>query len=77
MVLGGAMFGWATLRANVFPRWAAAVFLAGVGANFLLALLPVPDLLQTLGTALRNAGLVGMGWAAARAPQPATASSPP
>lgn len=62
MVLGGTAFGLATFRANVLPRWAAALFLGGIGLNFVLTLLPVPDLLQTLGTGLRNAGLVGMGW---------------
>jgi hypothetical protein len=62
MILGGGAFGWATLQAGVFRRWTARIFLAGLTVNLLLALLPAPDLLQTLGTALRNAGLVGMGW---------------
>jgi hypothetical protein len=65
MVLGGAAFGWASFRAGIFPRWTAALFLAGIATNFALALLPLPELFQTFGTALRNAGLVGMGWAAA------------
>lgn len=63
MVVGGAAFGWATLRAGVLPAWTAVVFLAGIATNFVLALLPLPDLLQTLGTLLRNAGLAAMGWA--------------
>lgn len=66
MVLGGLAFGFATVRARVLPRWTALLFLSGIGLNFLLALVPVPDLLQTLGTTLRNAGLVGMGWATSR-----------
>ena len=66
MVLGGLCFGVATARAGVLPQWTALLFLIGIGLNFLLALIPVPDLLQTLGTAVRNAGLVGMGWATAR-----------
>ncbi len=65
MVVGGLLFGWAAARAGVFPRWTARVFILGVLINLGLAFLPLPDLLQTLGTALRNAGLVGMGWATA------------
>ena len=65
MILGGGCFGWATLRAGVLPRWTGWLFLAGLTLNLGLGLLPAPDILQTLGTALRNAGLVGMGWAVA------------
>lgn len=64
MIAGGVLFGGATLRAAVLPRWTAILFLSGIALNLVLGLLPVPDVLQTLGTALRNAGLVGMGWAA-------------
>jgi hypothetical protein len=63
MVIGGVLFGGATWRAGVVPRWTAGLFLAGVTLNIALALLDVPELLHTLGTALRNAGLAGMGWA--------------
>jgi hypothetical protein len=61
MVVGGTVFGLAALRAGVFPRWTAILFLSGIALNFGLTLLPVPDLWQTLGTALRNGGLAGMG----------------
>jgi hypothetical protein len=67
MVAGGFAFGAATLRAGVFPRWTAWLFVVGVALNLVLGFLPLPDLFQTLGTALRNAGLVGMGWALAHA----------
>ena len=70
MVVGGAGFGWATLRAGVFPRWTAMLFLTGLTINLVLALLPAPDLLQTIGTTLRNAGLVGMGCACWQEPAP-------
>ena len=62
MILGGGAFGWATLRAGVVRRWTALLFLTGLAINLLLALLPAPDLLQILGTTVRNAGLVAMGW---------------
>jgi hypothetical protein len=73
MAAGGLAFGWGTLRAGVFPVWTALLFLLGIILNVALALVPLPELLQTLGTALRNAGLIGMGWALAyRRPVPAT-----
>lgn len=61
MILGGVAFGAATYRARVFPSWTPVVFLAGVVLNLSLALVAAPDLLQTLGSALRNLGLIGMG----------------
>jgi hypothetical protein len=66
MIVSGFLFGWATLRAGVFPPWTAWTFLCGVAVNLGLGLLPVPDILQTAGTLLRNAGLIGMGWSLAR-----------
>lgn len=66
MIVGGSLFGSCTLRARVFPAWTAWLFLAGIIMNLTLGILPLPDVLQTLGTTLRNAGLIGMGWALAR-----------
>jgi hypothetical protein len=59
-------FGAATLRARVLPPWTGWIFLAGIGLNLTIGLLPVQEIAQTLGTLLRNIGLVGMGWALAR-----------
>lgn len=61
MILGGTAFGVATYRGSVFPRWTPVVFLAGVVLNLVLTLVAAPDLFQTLGSALRNLGLIGMG----------------
>jgi hypothetical protein len=61
MVIGGLMFGTAVLRAGWLARPAVLLFTAGVVANLVLALLPVPDLLQVAGSALRNLGLIAMG----------------
>jgi hypothetical protein len=63
MIVGGGLFGLATLRAKVFPQWASYCFLAGLTLNLVITFVAVPDLYQTLGTAVRNAGLIGMGWA--------------
>ncbi|MEZ5319248.1 MAG: hypothetical protein R2752_17740 [Vicinamibacterales bacterium] len=72
MVAGGVLFGDATRRAGVLPRWTAGLFLAGIVTNFVITFLPLPDLAQTLGTALRNAGLVGMGGSLWRAGRPSS-----
>ncbi|MGE3274537.1 MAG: hypothetical protein AB7O67_05460 [Vicinamibacterales bacterium] len=66
MVAGGLAFGGATARAGIFPAWTAHLFIVGIVLNLVLALVPLPELLQTVGTALRNAGLVGMGLALVR-----------
>lgn len=63
MVAGGALFAWSILRVGWLPRAAGALFGIGIAANFVLALLPVPDLLQTLGSTVRNLGLIAMGGA--------------
>jgi hypothetical protein len=63
MVVGGLLFTRASLRAGGLPRPAAWLFGTGLLVNLLLALVPAPDILQTVGTAVRNAGLVGMGYA--------------
>lgn len=61
MLVGGGAFGYATIRARVFPAWCGWLFLGGLAVNLLVGLLPLLDLLQTLGTTVRNAGLVAMG----------------
>ena len=72
MVGGGVLFGASALRAGWLPRLPVLLFLAGIVANLVLALLPAPDILQTIGSAMRNCGLIGMGYAIlARRPPPA------
>ena len=63
MVLGGLMFAWSALRAGWLPRIGLQLFATGIICNFLLALLPTPDILQTIGSAARNIGLMVMGYA--------------
>jgi hypothetical protein len=63
MVCGGLMFGWSALRANWLPKVSVVLFVAGITANLILGLLPVPDILQIFGSAVRNLGLVLMGFA--------------
>jgi hypothetical protein len=61
MVVGGVLFAAASRQAGVLPRGAVLAFLAGLLLNLLFSLLPVPDLWQTIGSTVRNLGLVGMG----------------
>jgi hypothetical protein len=41
-MLGGLLFGIATLRAGILPRWAAGLLAVGAVAPFVLAMLPHP-----------------------------------
>ena len=41
-VLGGLLFGIATYRAGILPRWAGALFAAGALMPFVLGILPHP-----------------------------------
>ncbi len=61
MILGGLAFGGATYQSRVFPAWTSVVFLSGISVNALLTVVGAPEILQTLGRALRNLGLIGMG----------------
>lgn len=61
MILGGLLFAWSVWRAGWLPRFAILLFAAGLIVNLALALLPAPEILQTLGTAIRNLGLMAIG----------------
>jgi hypothetical protein len=63
MVAGGLLFARSVLRAGWLPKVAVRLFAAGLVINLLLALLPAPEILQTLGTTLRNLGLMWIGYA--------------
>ena len=66
MVIGGLAFAWSALRTGCLPNTAVWLFISGLVVNLVLAVLPAPDILQTVGTSLRNAGLVGFGWSILR-----------
>lgn len=68
-VLGGVLFGIATFRARILPRWAAALMAVGAVAPFVLAILPHP-LDRTFAVPM-GVALVGLGyalWSERRAP---------
>jgi hypothetical protein len=68
MVAGGVIFGLDSLRAGVLWRGAVGLFVVGITLNLGLALLPLPDILQTLGSAMRNLGLIAIGVGLTRKP---------
>lgn len=55
------MFGIASLRAKVLWQGAVRLFMIGIILNLGVALLPLPDILQILGSSVRNLGLIAMG----------------
>lgn len=61
MIAGGMLFGVASLRAGVLWRGAVGLFLLGTTLNLAIGLLPLPDIVQTIGSTVRNIGLIGMG----------------
>jgi hypothetical protein len=68
MVTGGLLFGLAALRAKVLWHSAVILFSIGIALNLILGLLPLPDIVQTAGSAVRNLGLMGMGVGLMRSP---------
>ncbi len=63
MIVGGLMFAYSALCARWLPRAPLLLFAAGLVINLVLALTPAPDILQTVGSAVRNAGLMMVGYA--------------
>jgi hypothetical protein len=61
MVLAGAMFGVAVLRARVLPRWTGAALIAGMALLAVTASLP--DVVRTASAGLRDLAFAGMGLA--------------
>jgi hypothetical protein len=61
-VLGLLVFGVATLRANVSPRWASALFAFGVPVFGVIVAL-TPFITPRIAAVPIGLGLAGMGWA--------------
>ncbi len=56
MIVGGLMFGVSALKAKVLSRIALALFVIGLMLNLIVSLLPVPEVVQILGSTIRNFG---------------------
>lgn len=61
MIIGGLVFTESSIRAGVLSKPWVAVFLAGLAINLLIVFLPLPDIFQTVGSGIRNLGLIGIG----------------
>jgi hypothetical protein len=59
MVVAGLAFGWATLRAEVLPRWSAISLMVGV--VLVAASQGAPEGLQLLAAGIRDLGFAAMG----------------
>jgi hypothetical protein len=62
MVCGGLMFAFSALGTGWLPKGSLLFFVSGLSLNLVLALLPLPDIFQISGSALRNIGLIAMGY---------------
>ncbi len=62
MIVGGLMFGYSAWKVNWLPRISLIFFLSGIMTNLILGIIPAPDILQTIGSTLRNTGLMIMGF---------------
>lgn len=59
MVLAGLAFGWAVIRARVFPRWTGGTLMAGV--VLVAASSGLPEAAQTAASGVREAAFAAMG----------------
>ena len=62
MVVGGLLFGFSALKAGVLWRKGVILFIFGLLLNLLLTFLPLPDIMQIIGSSIRNLGLIGIGF---------------
>jgi hypothetical protein len=61
MILGGVLFGISAIKARVLSRFGTILFLIGITVNLVVGLTPLPDIVQTIGSAVRNVGLMCIG----------------
>jgi hypothetical protein len=58
---GGLLFGASVWRAGAFPGWTGSALIVGLVLTAVLALLGLPEGVQTVGAAVRSAAFAGMG----------------
>lgn len=64
--VGGLLFGWATWRAKVLPRWTAALLMLAMVGHVLLSAVGGSESYRWLPSTLQNVALLAMGVAAWR-----------
>ena len=61
MVIGGILFGFSIIRANILPHITGVLLIAGLLINAIISFLPINPGFQIIGSIIRNIGLIGMG----------------
>lgn len=62
MIVGGLLFGFYSLRAGVLWRKGIVLFIFGLLLNLIPTFLPLPEIVQIIGSSIRNFGLIGIGF---------------
>lgn len=62
MVVGGLLFGFSALKTGVLWQKGIILFIFGLLLNLSITFLPLPDIFQTIGSSIRNLGLIGIGF---------------
>lgn len=62
MVVGGLLFGFASLKAGVLWRTGIILFIVGILLNLIITFLPLPEIVQIIGSSIRNFGLMAIGF---------------
>lgn len=62
MVIGGLLFGFASLKAGVLWRKGIVLFIVGIFLNLIITFLPLPEIVQIIGSSIRNLGLMSIGF---------------
>jgi hypothetical protein len=74
--IGVVLFGIATFKAGVYPRWAAALLVLSIPVTILLS--PTPGTFQeSIGQILFGVAIAALGWYALRKPTPSMAEAQP
>ena len=63
LFLGPLLFGIATIRAGIFPRWAAILLIIGAALVVLIILLPEVEVVGKISGAATGLGLAWLGYA--------------
>lgn len=62
MIAGGLMFAFASLKTGILSAKGVYLFVVGLLLNLAFAIIRVPDIFQTIGSSLRNVGLMWIGY---------------
>ena len=75
MIVGGIVFGLSSLKTGMLWPEGLILFIAGLAVNLLIGLESLPDIFQTVGSTIRNIGLIGIGLKISFGQDPGTGES--